>query len=242
MSRQFLAVIGGVVLVTAVAGASTYRGPNFVAPGDAGSSRDDAADVKNPNGSGPVTSIAGSLEGGGGFRSVDGDYQDVYRIFVSDPSIFKISLTDTTFGVPDSMMFLFNKDGNPIMASDNTSPQNFNPILDNIGGSGGQGQFFDQPGIYYLAITSAPSQAFVDNVDGVATLLFDLFEQPFGSIGPAQGAENLTWTSEWTTPNPANFGDYDLFVSGVDSLPIPGPAGLAVLAVAGLVGTRRRRA
>ena len=234
MTRHLFAAVGCLVFTASFAAASTY-GPSYIEPGDAGSSRDDAADVKNPTGSGTVSSISGSLSGNGGLLTQDGDFQDVFRIFVKDPFQFKIELSQMGTNVPDSMMFLFREDGRPVMASDNSGTDNFNPILDNNGG-----QFFDDVGIYYLAITSAPSQAQVE-VDETLILLFNLTEFPFGTIAPAQNAEQFQWTDQWTTADPANSGVYFMFVDGVESLPVPGPASLALLGLAGLAGGRRRR-
>ncbi len=235
MTRHLFAAVGCIVLTTSLATASTYRGPSYVEPGDAGSSRDDAANVKNPTGTGAVSSISGSLTGSGGLLAQDGDFQDVYRIFIKDPFMFKIQLSQSGTSIPDSMMFLFREDGKPVMASNNSGSDNLNPILDNNGG-----EFFDDAGIYYLAITSAPSQAQVE-VDDTLILLFNLTEFPFGTVGPSQGAEQFQWTDQWTTADPFNSGDYFMFVDGVASLPVPAPAGLAVLGLAGLIGRRRRR-
>ena len=239
MFRHILSAVGCIVLTTSLATASTYRGPSYVEPGDdAGSSRDDAADVKNPNGTGQINSISGSLTGGGGLVNLDGDYQDVFRIFIKDPWAFKIQLGDMGTNIPDSMMFLFNEFGNPVMASDNTSSQNFNPILENL-----EGEFFNESGIYYLAITSAPSEALIDLGGGAVVPLFNLVEFPFGTVGPAPDAGQYQWTDGWSPPTDSNnTGDYFMYVDGVESLPlVPGPAGLAVLGLAGIMGSRRRR-
>lgn len=238
MLRHLLPAFGCLVLIGSYAQASTFFGPSYVEPGDAGSGRDTAKDVTNPNGTGPIDSISGSLTGnGGGLLAGEGDFQDVYRIFIKNPLQFKILLGETSTNVPDSMMFLFDEFGHPVMASDNTSSQNLNPILQNEGG-----QFFNHTGVFYLAITSAPSEAQVI-VDGTLVLLFNLGEFPVGTVHPAEGTQNAVWTDLWTPPsNPDNIGDYFMHVDGVDSMPlIPSPAGLALLAVAGVVGRRRRR-
>lgn len=234
MIRYLLPVAGVMFLAFSNVEGSTYRGPHFVEPDDAGSSRDTAQDVKTENG-GAVQSMSGALTGSGGFRDVFGDFQDVYRINIADPGSFKIELQDSSFGIPDAMMFLFNESGNPIMASDNTSSENFNPILHN-----NEGQFFDQAGIYYLAITSAPSEAMFELGTDNFIPLFNLAENPFGTVGPAQGTEKFKWEDAWSPPtNPSNFGSYILNLDGVIS--IPGPGGLAMLAIAGLACRRRRR-
>ena len=236
MIRYLIPVAGVLLIASTQVEASTYRGPHFVEPDDAGSSRDTAKDVKTQDG-GAVQSMYGTLAGtgGGGFRGF-GDYQDVYRINIADPTAFKIEMGDSGLAIPDAMMFLFNEWGNPIMASDNTSSQNFNPILENI-----DGQFFDEAGIYYLAITSAPSEALFEFGPDNFIPLFNLAENPFGTVGPTDQTWDLKWTDAWSTPDYENFGTYFLNLDGVISMPIPGPGGLAILALAGFAGRRRRR-
>lgn len=239
MTRHLFAAVGCLVFTASFAAASIY-GPSYIEyiePGDAGSWRGDAADVMNSTGSGTVSSISGSLTGGGGLVNPDGDYQDVFRIYIKDPWAFKIQLGDMGTNIPDSMMFLFNEFGNPMMASDNTSSQNSNPTLENL-----EGEFFTESGIYYLAITSAPSEAVIDFGGGAALPLFNLVEFPFGTVGAAPDAGQYQWTDGWSPPTDSNnIGDYFMYVDGVESLPVPGPASLALLGLAGLAGGRRRR-
>ena len=231
-------ILPGLFLMTPLALASTsaasvVRGPHFVEPGDAGSSRNTATDVKGSGSSGKVESLYGSLGGGGGVRDpFSGDYQDVYRINVADPNSFKVELEQIS-GL-DSMLFLFNEWGNPIMASANTSSQNFNPILDNADGS-----FFTESGIYYLAITSSPSEALTQVGGDSFVSLFNLAENPFGTVGPSENAYDLKWTDAWSTPAAGNSGAYYMLLDGVAS--IPTPASLALLVLAAGHRSRRRR-
>ena len=131
-------------------------------------------------------------------------------------------------------MFLFNEAGNSIMASNNTSAENLDPILSNSDNA-----FFNESGIYYLAITSAPSEALVQLQSGESIALFNLLNNPFGTVGPAEGTADFQWTSDWTTPDQENFGSYMMLLDGVSS--VPAPAGLALLGIAIIGASRRRR-
>tara|TARA_B100001059_G_C17724861_1_gene522835 strand:+ start:434 stop:1132 length:699 start_codon:yes stop_codon:yes gene_type:complete len=230
MHHHTIIALAAIALFVPAAHASIDRGPDFIEPGDTGSSRDTAKDVKTEAG-GTISTISGSL-GGGGFRG-QGDYQDVYRIRISDASAFKISLKNSSFDIPDAMLFLFNENGNPIMASNNTDPENLDPVLNNADNA-----FFNEAGIYYLAITSAPSEARVQLTNGESVALFNLVNNPFGTVGPAEGTGDFQWTSDWTAPDFDNFGSYLMLLDGVSS--VPAPAGLALLGL-GLLGGRRRR-
>lgn len=231
MHHHTIAALAAIALIVPAAHASIDRGPDFIEPGDTGSSRDTAKDVKTEAG-GTISTISGSL-GGGGLRGL-GDFQDVYRIRISDPTAFKISLKNSSFDIPDAMLFLFNENGNPIMASNNSDPENLDPVLNNADNA-----FFNESGIYYLAITSAPSEALVQLQSGESIALFNLLNNPFGTVGPAEGTADFQWTSDWTTPDQENFGSYMMLLDGVSS--VPAPAGLALLGIAIIGASRRRR-
>ena len=83
-----------------------------------------------------------------------------------------------------------------------------------------------------------PSEAESELENGESIALFNLVNNPFGTVGPAEGTGDFEWTSEWTPPNPNNFGSYMMLLDGVTS--VPAPAGLAVLGI-GLFANRRRR-
>jgi len=220
--------------------AMTVAGPVFDEPpgGDAGSTREDAKDVKASNG-GNVGAITGSLTGSAGLMGGYGDYQDVYRIYIADPGEFRAETAtlDGNEALRDPMLFLFNEAGQVIIANNNIDDGVLGSKIHNDAGNGGH--FFTAPGIYYLAITSAMSEATVD-VSGDPLPLFEmgLPSNQTGIVQPRETWSQYAW-SDWTIPTDfSNFGAYEIMLTGVGSLPAPG--GLALLGLAA-IGRRRRR-
>lgn len=234
--KTIVAAMTAAISVSSLAAA----GPVFDEPpgGDAGTSRDDAKDVKTENG-GTVGMITGSLTGTAGFVGSVYDYQDVYRIYIADPGVFRAEtmMLDGEDSLLDPMMFLFNESGFGIIANNNIGNDQPRSKLVNDDGNGNA--FFTEAGIYYLAITSAVSEAtaMVGN-ETVPIFEMGLSENQSGIIQPRSNWAQIPWTG-WTQPTDyENFGHYEIALHGVVSLPAPG--GLALLGLA-VIGTRRRR-
>jgi MYXO-CTERM domain-containing protein len=226
--------------MVAFAAASAVAGPVFDEPpgGDAGTTREDAKDVKASNG-GSVGVITGSLTGSSGLMGGYGDYQDVYRIYIEDPMQFRAETAYLGGGeaLRDPMLFLFNEAGQGIIANNDVDDGVLGSKIHNDAGNGEY--FFTEPGIYYLAITSALSEATAE-VGGDPLALFEmgLPSNQTGIIQPRETWSQYSWTA-WTTPSDfSNFGTYEIMLNGVGS--VPGPAGMAVLGLAA-IGRRRRR-
>ncbi|MDG1837901.1 MAG: hypothetical protein P8I91_03765 [Phycisphaerales bacterium] len=229
------------VAMTACIGVSSLAvaGPVFdEPPGGAGTSRDDATDVKTENG-GQVGMITGSLTGTSGFVGGGSDYQDVYRIYIADPGVFRADtmMLDGADSLRDPMLFLFNEEGHAIIANNNIG--NDQPQSGLVNDDGNGSAFFTQPGIYYLAITSAVSEATAMIANETVPLFeMGLSENQTGIIQPRSSWSQIPWTG-WTQPTDyENFGHYEIALQGVVSLPAPG--GLALLGLA-VIGRRRRR-
>lgn len=226
----------------AITVASAWAGPIFDEPpgGDAGNSLSTAADVKTDDGTGSIGMVKGELKGGSGFVGGYGDYQDLYRIYIADPMNFRAETfaLDPQVGLRDPMLFLFDEQGRGIAAMNNLDGDNLQASLVNNGASG---PLFTAPGVYYLAITSALSEATVLYGNEIVPLFeMGLSEHEVGQVLPhaAWGSEPL---SGWTVPTDfENIGLYEIGLTGVVSMPIPGPGGLAVIGLA-MLGRRRRR-
>ncbi|MDP7070941.1 MAG: hypothetical protein QF561_06295 [Phycisphaerales bacterium] len=229
-------------VVLAISGLAA-AGPTFDEPpgGDAGTSREDAKDVKTDSGEGEVGVIRGSLTGTSALAGGYGDYQDVYRIYIADPTVFRAETfgdINGTHPLSDPMLYLFNEAGQGIMANNNVHTQTGMSKLVNQDASGQQ--IFTEAGIYYLAITSAPSEALAD-IGGDLIPIFEmgLDGNDTGLVLPRADAAQYPWV-DWTFPNFENYGMYEIGLQGVESMPIPAPAAMALLGVAAM-GSRRRR-
>lgn len=217
---------------------SALAGPEWEEPtgGDAGDSLATAADVGAPNG-GQVGIIKGKLtgnEGGSGF--VPGDFQDVFRINIVQPGFFLAETVELDQGLANPMLFLFNREGLGLAASNDIDNGFFQSKID---ANDSNTPLFLEAGIYYLAITSAMSEALGHVGDDWGPIFqMGLSEHQVGQWGP-NGPFAQSPLAGWTQPNdPENIGDYEILVHGVGSVPAPGA--LALLALAG-VSRRRRR-
>ncbi len=227
--------------VLAISGLA-LAGPTFDEPpgGDAGTSRDDAKDVKTDSGQGPVGLISGSLTGTSTLTGY-GDYQDVYRIYIADPTMFRAE----TYGdigsnnpLHNPMLYLFNEAGQGIMANDNEHQDTGMSKLVNEDASGQP--IFTGAGIYYLAITSGPSEALTEiGNDPVPIFGMGMPGNDVGLVLPRPEYGSFSWTG-WTNPDFENFGDYEIGLGGVMSLPIPAPGAIALIGLAAIRGRRRR--
>lgn len=234
----------GLVAVAALAVfvATASAGPIFdEPPGGTGNSTSTATSVVTADGTGDIGLIKGELKGSGGFVGGYGDYQDVYRIYIADPSVFSAQTfaLDPQSGLRDPMLYLFDEQGRGIAAMNNLNGDDLQARLHN--GDGAGNPLFTEPGIFYLAITSAMSEP-TALFGGEIVPLFEmgLPEHQTGQVLPHGGWGGEPFTG-WTAPtDPENIGLYEIGLSGVVSLPIPAPAGLAVFGLAAL-GRRRRR-
>jgi len=223
--------------VLCLVGSTALAGPEWEEPtgGDAGNTIQTASDV-GASGGGYVGIIRGKLDGnagGGGF--MEGDYQDMFRINIVDPGMFLVETVGVQFGLPDPMLFLFNRDGFGIAASNDIDNGYFQSKIDvndpNM-------PIFLEAGIYYLAITAATSEA-LGHFGGEVGPIFHMGEHQVGQVGPS-GVFAQSPLSGWTDPSsPENYGFYEIMVHGVGSVPAPGA--LALLGLAGIASRRRRR-
>lgn len=231
------------LMAVAIVTASATAGPIFDEPpgGDAGNSLTTATNVSTASGTGHVGIIKGELKGGSGLVGGGGDYQDLYRIYIADPMNFSVETFagDGDGVLRDPMLYLFDAEGRGIIAMNNLDSENLQAKLINDSGNGDP--FFTAPGIFYLAITSAMSEATVLYGNEIVPLFeMGLSENQIGQITP-RGEWSFSPLDGWTPPTDLeNFGLYEIGLTGVESMPVPAPAGLALLGIAAF-GRRRRR-
>lgn len=222
--------------------ATATAGPVFEEPPgeDAGQSLTTATSV-SATGGGSVGVVKGELKGTSGLLGGVGDYVDLYEIYIEDVAQF--SAETMNLGGDDSLrdpcMYLLDSQGLGLIAMNNQGDNNLQSRLINSDGQGGL--LFDTPGIYYLAITSAPVEMLVQDAAGERVPLFEmgLPDNQQGPVYPRNAWADLP-LYDWTAPTDLeNYGRYEIMLTGVGSVPAPGV--LALLGCAGLACRRRRR-
>lgn len=178
-------------------------------PGDAGAVPTGANITR---GTGPLFAIKGTLQGAPP-RGIVGtaDFHDVYRIRIVFPDKF-VATTNPDFqnagAAFNSRLFLFDADGRALLG--NLNDPNGIPGAATIfpAADDGTGFVLDQPGIYLLAITGAPSLP----LNAAGDQLFD-FENPFEVSGPdgvPLGASDVL--NQWSSPELT--GEYRIALFG----------------------------
>ena len=177
-----------------------------------------------------LTTITGKIAGA--LNDGPTDFQDVYRLVVSDPGSFLVDLTNAPGGGSatfDTCLYLFDEAGFARLANNDAAAGQTGSILRNLANDGSNYRL-TEPGIYFLVVCGFPSQPVRDGEF--------VFNQAFLEAGIiATGSGNAPWALGWNQPGAT--GDYSIRVTGITGVPAPGAA-LPLLA-AGLIGRRRRR-
>jgi hypothetical protein len=203
MMKNFVIGMGVLLAAATAANAQVW---NEV--GDAGEL---AASAQVVAGSGPLTTILGSLS--------DSDV-DMYQIRIDDPSLF-IAQHTNVFNF-DSQMWLFNMDGTGVAFNDDTTglrSQISNPAV--------------AAGNYLLAISGYDRDAVDSN--GAALWLDTPFNNQRAPDGPGAANPVAGWQGTG-----GNRGDYEIAIRGASFVPAPGALALAGVGGA-LIGRRRRK-
>jgi MYXO-CTERM domain-containing protein len=225
-------------LAPCVISAAALAGPEWEEPtgGDAGNTLSTASNVSASNG-GYVGVIRGKLDGNTGNGLVGGDFQDLFRINIVDPGMVLFETIGLDGGLPDPMLFLFNREGFGLAASNNIDQGFFQSKID---ANDANMPLYLEAGIYYLAITAAASEPTGRIGDEFGPIFeMGLSEHQVGQWGPSGDFADSTldgWTDNWL---PENFGAYEIMVHGIGSVPAPGA--FALLGLAGFSARRRRR-
>lgn len=218
----------GLLGVLLVVSSPTLAGPDWIEDGDAGRGIGDAQDTTS---AGLLNTIAGTL---GGM-----DQEDVYRLVIKDADDIS-SPVDFGF-LPGSdpsfnpALWLFDSEGFGVLGNDD------DPIL---GGPGARlltpstdgVTLLLPPGVYYLAVTESgnvPLSFLAGRGEGKGSLeeIF-FFKDALEVSGPdGLGANNPL--ADWSG-GAGSFGNYGIVIT-------PSPSTLAILTVAGLSTSRRRR-
>ena len=193
------------------------------------------AQVIDLNGS--VIAIKGRLSGSGLWGG--NDFIDMYLVRISAPTVLKISTAGGDNGGEaafDSQLFLFQAElsasGQPfaraVLANNDAAEGNPGAFIGNASNDG-SGFVLEQPGLYYIAITTKGFNPL--NANGAP--IFDGLNAP-GSVPFGRFELFSGWGGEASDGG----GEYFIRTSGVEGVPAPGA--LALLALAGLAGRSRR--
>ncbi len=212
---------GGVMIVTGAAVAGP--GVNEDDGGDAGNSLITAT---NLTGLGQLQQINGSLGAG--------DRQDIFKLKLETGANWSFGLTSNSSPFASSSfqtaLWLFNEDGQGVLANTISPNPEFLSLLAPSLVEGGSTSL--AAGDYYLAITEQGDQPF--STDSFA--MFDFEGLPEDAVvGPVDPTSRFEDAWAGTT---GTGGSYSI---NIQPYPIPAPATLALLGLAGLVGRRRRR-
>lgn len=202
-----------VATILVVAGAASAQSL-FDEVGDAGHAG--PGDAQQTDGVGELTQINGFLDIGDA---------DVYAIRIVDEAAFSA----TTVGGAgfDTQLFLLNADGSGQVENDDE----FDTFsLQSIIRSDG---VFDT-GLYYLGVSSFDT----DPVDIDGNRLFGFDTWPGAGDQRSPIGVNL-WVDFASDPSGGG-GDYSIFLTGAE-FAVPTPGTLAILGIAGIAATRRRR-
>lgn len=211
-------------LLAALATSAT-AGPDWTEVGDAGSFLDTA---QVPLGLGRVTSISGSLGGEG----EAGDFEDMYIIEVDEPTAFRLELMNPGF---DAQLFIFNitLSGGALglLANNDADEGTTDPLLTPVS-TDGSNAILDLPGLYAVAIAGVGRNPTSDG-----GLIFDIADptEVSGADGPGGLLRHTGWEGDGAV------GGYAVELEGIDFADVPAPAPAALLALAGLSASRRRR-
>ncbi|MFO0829852.1 MAG: DVUA0089 family protein [Phycisphaerales bacterium] len=177
---------------------------------------------------GTVARIRGALTGSAFDGVGAGDFQDVYLFQITDPTTFKLEASNGGKGIDfDSCMWLFSYEGKALLGNNDAAPGQLGSILLNQSNDG-QLITITTPGLYYVAISGFASQP----LDGETPLWPDSVFTAGNITGAFDGRFTGNWSGDGAT------GSYSLDVEGVAGVPAPGA--VALFALAGLTGRRRR--
>jgi len=214
------AVVGGTGLA--------WAGPDWLEQGDAGSTIFGAQMPIRPLEATSLTRIEGALS----TAFVTNDYEDLYFIRVTDPNTFAIRPAYANFNI---VMYLFNVtvngEGYGLLGNNDESATSNLSKLTNRSDDGTE-VIVRFPGDYVLAITGF-GRTPVSRTGAIFNLA-----TPTEISGP-DGPGGINPLEDWTGVGETGIYGFELVATDFPRTPAPG--GAVVLAVGGLLFTRRRR-
>lgn len=183
-----------------------------------------------PTGIGTLNSISGTLEGS--FLLGRPDFQDVFKIFISNPSAFTATsiVPFVGFNDFDTQLWLFDELSFGVLGNDNIATFDTHGRL-LPSSNDGSGAVVTTPGIYYLAVSGFGS---VPTSGGAGIFGFSVPLEISGPDGPGGAGAHDGWSADGAT------GNYTIILTGTTTVPAPGAA-MAIGAGLGFLAVRRRR-
>ena len=228
-----LPIVGFAVALAALASTSSaLAGPDWDEVGDAGSLISTAQTPTGLPPLSPLNSIHGNLSVG----LLGGDFQDVYEIFICDPTAIAFSAgTDPSFGgfaTFDTQLWLFDSAGFGLLGNNDVTFGGGSGFLDMS--TDGSGITITTPGTYYIAVSGLGSSPFSS---GPADAIFSFGGSPFEVSGP-DGPGGASILGGWTSPGAV--GEYKISFTGA-CFPVPAPGVATIIAIAACAASSRRR-
>ena len=198
------------------ASAADSRGPNIIEDDDDAGNTPMTARPMVGNVSFEVLNLSGSLTGaagGGGLtaRKIQGDFQDLWLIYIADPDEFSAS-TVPGAGVAtfDTRLFLFRPSGPGLLFADNSQ----GTLQTFLGNEASSGELkLSAPGVYCIGIVGSPGSPRADGDK-------QMFPVAEGDQTVAPTPDGLLKPLEGWSPFVGATGDYTIRFSGVKTIPI----------------------
>lgn len=210
-----------------------FAGPDWLEQGDAGAELATAqAPTRNP-GASSLNTVSGILTGTG----LVADMEDCYLIRIVNPAIFSATITSANF---NTQLFLFNISvpggAYGLLANNDQSPTNNLSRFTNLSNDG-TNVILALPGDYMLAVSGAGRNPIAPSGGGQFGQIFlhETLTEISGPDGPGGFNQHTGWTGTGET------GNYTITLTGCDFPVLPTPSAAGVLAMAGIMGLRRKR-
>jgi hypothetical protein len=162
---------------------------------------------------------------------------NMFKISIVDPVAFSAITVATSFGIPDTVLFLFDSNGNGVYANDDLSGSNTLSCLPSA--DAGNPCVSSRPsgvgpasaGIYYLAITRSANFP----LSGGSEIFSPLSSTDV--VGPALSGSNPVdgWDNNAFTSSNFDLVNYDILLTGTTGSTVPEPTTRGVVGAVGLL-------
>jgi len=222
----------GCALAALVATSTWARGPEWIEQTDAGSVPQTAQTV---TASGTVSKIRGALAGASQLAGIANDFEDMYRVLITEPTQFFFRTDPDSGGGADfnTQLWVFNESGLGLLGNDDADNPGVGSAIFQFSTDGTETGIF-QPGIYLVCVTGTGN---VPLSDGLQMFFFGSPTEVSGPDGPGGQGVVSGWSNSF---DGGSTGDYELSFQGVTG--VPGPTALAAFAMIIAFSSRRRRA